>query len=276
LKGVYGLELTLKEFRIIRDHIKENYGINMGDEKRSLVFSRLRGVMREMGFSNFGEYFNYVKSDKTGEAAIVFINRITTNHTFFMREAEHFEFLKRTALPWVDEQFGRSKDLRLWCAACSSGEEAYALQMVVQDFFESRPGWNTEILATDISEKVLCQASLGIYSNESIASMPKEWKAKYFNAYGSDNSAIKDSLKKLITFRKFNLMQEILPFKRPFQIIFCRNVMIYFDNQTKEKLINRLYNATEEGGYLFIGHSESLSNVKTNYKYIMPAVYRKN
>ena len=268
------MELSMNDFRVIRDYIKENYGINMGDEKRSLVYSRLRGVMRDQGFDNFADYFDHVRRDKTGEAGVVFVNRITTNHTFFMREAEHFDCLRDRALPWVEEN-SPSKDLRLWCAACSSGEEAYTLQMIVQEYFANKPGWNLEILATDISERVLTQASLGIYSNESVSSLPSDWVGKYFTKYDNNNMAVKDSLKKLITFRKFNLMQERLPFKRPFQIIFCRNVMIYFDAQTRASLVSRFYDNMEHGGYLFIGHSESLGSLNSNYKYVMPAVYRK-
>jgi len=265
----------MQDFRVIRDYIKDNYGISLGDEKRSLVYSRLRGVMRDMGFEKFSDYFDYVRKDRTGEAAVVFINRITTNHTFFMRESEHFAHLRNYALPWIEDNFGKAKDLRLWCAACSSGEEAYTLQMVVQEYFENKPGWNTEILATDISERVLTQASLGIYSNESVSSLPAEWIKKYFNKYDANNMAIKDTLKKHITFRKFNLMQERLPFKKLFQVIFCRNVMIYFDNATRAALVNRFYDFTESDGYLYIGHSESLGSINNTYKYVMPAVYRK-
>lgn len=269
------MELSLREFHDIRDYIKKNYGISMSDEKRSLIYSRLRSVITTHGFETFAEYFDYLKKDRSGEAAIVFINRITTNHTFFMRESDHFDFLRDTALPWVEERFGAGKDLRLWCAACSSGEEAYTLQIVAQEYFANKPGWNIEILATDISEQVLTQASLGIYSNESISSLPPEWKHKYFTKYDSDNMAVKESLKKLITFRKFNLMEERLPFRKPFHIIFCRNVMIYFDNDTREKLVNRLCAGMEPDGYFFIGHSESLGSLKTNFRYVMPAIYQK-
>ena len=269
------MELRDKEFRLISDYIKENYGISLGDEKRTLVFSRLRPLLKQKGFKNFEEYVNYLLNDRTGEAAVVFINKLTTNHTFFMREPEHIVFLKNKVLPWVESKYGAAKDLRLWCAACSSGEEAYTLQMTVQDYFEAKQGWNLEILATDISEKVLQQATMGIYSNESLKTMPQDWLNKYFAKYDNDNMVVKDDIKKLITYRKFNLMEEKLPFKKPFQVIFCRNVMIYFDNKTREALVNRFYSVLETGGYLFIGHSESLSNVKTKFNYVMPAVYMK-
>ena len=269
------MELKEREFREIRDYIKEHYGIALGDEKSTLVFSRLRPLLKQKGFADFTEYIQYLKTDRTGEASVVFINRLTTNHTYFMREPEHIDFLQATVLPWVEQKFGQARDLRLWCAGCSSGEEAYTLQMAATDYFEGRQGWDTEILATDISEKVLQQATLGIYSNESLKSMPEDWLKKYFKRYDDDNMIVRDAVKERITYRKFNLMEEKLPFKKPFQVIFCRNVMIYFDNNTREALVNRFYNALEKDGYLFIGHSESLSNVKSNFKYVMPAVYKK-
>ena len=247
----------------------------MGDEKRMLVFSRLRSTLNQKGFADFSQYFEYLTRDKTGEAAVVFINKLTTNHTFFMREPEHFEYLAKKALPWVEEKFGGTKDLRLWCAACSSGEEAYTLQMVVQDYFANKFGWNLEILATDISERVLQQAHHGIYSTESLKALPADWVKKYFKKYDEDNMVVSDDIKKLVTFRKFNLNEVNMPFKRQFHIIFCRNVMIYFDNTTREALVNRFYDRLEDDGYLFIGHSESLSNINTKFNYLIPAAYRK-
>jgi len=269
------LELTVKEFNQIRDFLKQNYGISMGDEKRMLVFSRLRSTLNQQGFTDFSQYFDYLMKDKSGEALVVFINKLTTNHTFFMREAEHFDHLSQKALPWVEQTFGNAKDLRLWCAACSSGEEAYTLQMIAQDYFSGKSGWNIEILATDISERVLQQAWHGIYSNESLKVMPQEWLKKYFKKYDADNMVVSDDIKRLITYRKFNLNEVKNPFKKKMHIIFCRNVMIYFDNATREALVNRFYNMLEDGGYLFIGHSESLSNINTKFNYVMPAIYRK-
>jgi chemotaxis protein methyltransferase CheR len=269
------IELKESEFRQIRDLLKNDYGISLGDEKRTLVYSRLRPMLKEKGFDNFTEFIDYVKSDRTGEAAVVLTNRLTTNHTFFMREPEHFEFLKNITFPWIEQKFGQQKDLRLWCAASSSGEEPYTLQMLAQDYFGSKPGWNLEILATDISEKVLAQASHGIYSNESLRVMPKEWLSKYFKPYDNDNMVVKDEIKKLVTYRKWNLMETRMPFKKPFQVIFCRNVMIYFDADTRAEIAKRMYGVLEPGGYLFIGHSESLSSAGTQLQYVRPAVYRR-
>ncbi len=269
-------ELTDKEFFMIRDYIKENYGINLADEKKSLIYSRLRSVLQQKGFEDFTQYFKYLVSDKTGEAVISFIDKITTNHTFFMREADHFYYFRDNVLPLIEKKHSDTKDLRLWCAGCSSGEEPYTLQMIIQDYFKSKPGWNTEILATDISTNVLTKAVNGIYTNESLKPIPDAWKKNYFKRYDDNNSIVCDELKSKVIFRKFNFMDKVFPFKKQFQVIFCRNVMIYFDNKTREELVQKFYNVTESGGFLFIGHSESLSRSNTGYKYLIPAVYKKD
>lgn len=268
-------DITEKEFNMIRDYIKSLFGINLSSEKRSLVFSRLRGVLQEKKIENFSDYFEYLKSDRTGEAITTFIDKITTNHTFFMREVDHFYYFRDTVLPYIKKQHSKEKDLRLWCAGCSSGEESYTLQMIVQDFFASDPGWNTEILATDISTTVLDKAVYGMYQNENIATLPQNWQKDYFVPKDADTSMVADRIKKYITYRKFNLMDERFPFKKPFQVIFCRNVMIYFDAATRDTLVEKFYNLIEPGGYFFIGHSESLNHTNTKFKYLMPATYRK-
>ena len=265
-------DLSDKEFYALRDYIKSNFGINLGIEKKSLIYSRLRAILVEKGFTDFTQYYQYLTKDATGEAVVNFIDKITTNHTFFMRETDHFDFLKDKALPEVGKLFAHERDLRLWCAGCSSGEEAYTLKIIVEEFFKGK-GWNTDVLATDISTTVLTKAISGIYSKESVETLPKDWM-HHFNK-SADNYAVSDNIKKGIIFRKFNLMNPKFTFKKKFQIIFCRNVMIYFDVDTRFELVERFYDAMEPGGFFFIGHSESLSNTKTRFKYVMPAVYRK-
>lgn len=256
--------------------MKLHFGISLGDEKRTLVFSRLRPLLREKGFDNFTQLIDFIKSDKSGEAMVALTNRLTTNHTFFMREAEHFDLLMEKVFPWIEENFAHEKDLRLWCAASSSGEEPYTLQMLAMDYFENKPGWDTEILATDISEKVLAQASHGIYSNESLSTVPQEWLKKYFKKYDNSNMIARDEVKERITFRRFNLVEKNMPFKRKFQVIFCRNVMIYFDMDTRTEICQRFSKILEKDGFLFLGHSESLSSAGLPYRYVRPAVYQVN
>jgi len=275
LLGVGAIELKDKDFHEIRQYVKQNFGISMGEEKRTLVFSRLRPVIRDKGFADFGELLEWVRTDKSGDARTLIATRLTTNHTFFWREPEHFELLRSAVFPWIEQEFSHERDLRLWCAACSSGEEAYILQILAQEYFENKQGWNIEILATDISEKVLAQSLQGVYSKESLAALPEGWLKKYFSPYDAQNMVAKDILKKNITFRKFNLIDEKMPFKKPFHVIFCRNVMIYFDGPTREAIAKRFAGVLHKGGHLFIGHSESLSTMNVGLQYVKPAVYRR-
>ncbi|MCL2665631.1 MAG: protein-glutamate O-methyltransferase CheR [Defluviitaleaceae bacterium] len=267
-------DITDKEFYAIRDYIKDHYGINLGDEKKSLIYSRLRTTLIENGFENFTQYFEHLLKDKSGDAIVRFVDKITTNHTFFMREVDHFDYLRDHVLPYIEETYSAQKDLRIWCAACSSGEESNTLQMIAQDHFKGK-GWDTQILATDISTQVLDKAVQSVYSADSVQTVPDKWKKTYFAKINEASYAVTDEIKKHITYRKFNLMQEKYVFKKKMQVIFCRNVMIYFDNKTRDEVVARMYEITEPGGYLFIGHSETLNHTNTKYKYVMPAVYRK-
>lgn len=269
------ITITDEEFEKLAKFIKSNYGINLKEEKKSLVMGRLRKVLYQKNMSSFSEYLDYVLSDKTGEAVSDMVNRITTNHTYFMRESKHFEFFKEEVLPYLKKKVS-DKDLRIWSAGCSTGEEPYTLAMIIDEFFgKEKLFWNTQILATDISSKVLDVAKKGVYNNDSIAKMPSEKRLKYFKKISDEKSEVVDQIKKEVIFARLNLMNETFPFKKKFHTIFCRNVMIYFDSKTKMDLVNRFYEITEPGGYLFIGHSESLIRSQTKYKYIMPAVYRK-
>jgi len=267
--------ITDKEFKQLATYIKANYGINLKEEKRALVTSRLHNVLIQNNFDNFSDYYEYVVSDKTGNAVTTLINKITTNHTFFMREADHFFYFKDKVLPYLINTV-RDKDLRIWSAGCSSGEEPYTLAMIIDEYLGKRKiWWDAKVLATDISSKVLKQAQEGIYAGDDIASLPAQWRNNYFKRIDNERVAIIDKIKNEVIFRKFNLMEEIFPFKKKFHVIFCRNVMIYFDAQTKRNLVNKFYDMMEYGGYLFIGHSESLNREEIKFKYIMPAVYRK-
>lgn len=267
--------ITEKEFRQLANYIHANYGILLKEEKQTLVTGRLYNVLQQAGFTSFTDYYNHIISDKSGDAVVTLIDKITTNHTFFMREADHFYYFRDKVLPFLARTV-RDKDLRIWCAASSSGEESYTLAMILDEFFgKDKRWWDTKVLATDISEKVLGIARKGIYSNDRIAPLPPHWKTTYFKRYDTGNYIVTDKIKNEVIYRKFNLMDTIFPFKRKFHTIFCRNVMIYFDNKTKTELVNKFYDHMEYGGYLFIGHSESLNRETTKFKYIMPAVYRK-
>ncbi len=269
------IKLTEKEFKQIADYVKANYGIQLKEEKMALVTGRLHGLVTQHDFKSFSEYFDYVVNDKTGEAAITFINKITTNHTYFMREPEHFYYLRDKVLPHLMNEIP-NRDLRIWSAGCSSGEEPYTLAMLIDEYLGAeKKNWDAKILATDISLKALDEAKKGIYSNKDIAPLPAHWKLNYFTKIDSETSAVGDSIKNEVVFRRFNLMNQTFSFKKKFHVIFCRNVMIYFNNETKHELVSKFYGLTEQGGYLFIGHAESLNRELTKFKFIMPAVYRK-
>ena len=267
--------LTDQEFELFRVYIKKRFGINLSDEKKSLIYSRLRSLVEKHNLATFKDYYEMLQKDKDTGITLEFINKITTNHTFFMREKEHFDYLSRVVFPALEQRHQGTKDIRLWCAACSSGEEAYTLQILLQEYFANKGNWNTEMLATDISNNVLTKAYRGIYSNEAIKELPETWVKKYFKKHDDHHMEAVDTLKKNITFTRFNFIEDKFSFKKPFQVIFCRNAMIYFDAQTRSTLVNQFYNVTEKDGYLFIGQSESLGYADTKYEYAMPAVYKR-
>lgn len=269
------VNITDKEFAKLAEFIEVNYGIHLKKEKQTLITGRLHKVLSELGLSSFTAYYEYLTNDKSGVALAVLVDKITTNHTFFMREAEHFAFLKDHVLPFWKSQI-KNHDFRLWCAASATGEEPYTLAMILSDFFEpERHLWDAKLLATDISQAALNTAKLGIYTSERMEDLPKYWKNKYFVKHDALSLRASDYLKSQIIYRRFNLIDDVFPFKKKMHVIFCRNVMIYFDQKTKETLVNKLYDLLEPGGYLFIGHSESLNRETTRFKYVKPAVYRK-
>jgi chemotaxis protein methyltransferase CheR len=268
------IEITQPEFHTLINYIKGNYGIDL-IKKKNLIEGRLSNVIVDKGFNSFGEYLKSIHEDKSGSEAIFLIDKLTTNHTYFMRESMHYEYLENNFLPYAKENI-KDKDLRIWSAGCSSGEEAYTTAMIIQEFFGSEIGkWDTKILATDISASSLKAGKEGIYSELDVKKLPEKWRWKYFKQISPTQYALDQKIKNEVIFRSFNLMNKTFPFKKKFHLIFCRNVMIYFDRDTKNELIEKFYEHTEHGGYLFIGHSESIPKHETRYKYIMPAVYRK-
>jgi len=271
------LQISDKEFQAIRDLVYDRFGINLTPEKKSLVVGRLQKILRTRGFTSFHDYYLYLVEDKSNQAINELANQITTNHTFFYRESEHFTYFMKTILPEIvaKKSQTKSKDLRVWCAAASSGEEPYNIIMCMMEYFgKDYPLWDAGLLGTDISDKALKTAKMAVYEPYRVQTLPEAYKKKYFHRIG-ENWAVNDDVKKELTLRHFNLMNKNLPFKKPFDCIWCRNVMIYFDNETKMELVDRLYNQTVPGGYLLIGHSESLGREATRWKYVCPAVYKK-
>ncbi len=273
-----GLALTDDEFNAIRRLVHSRFGIHLADQKRTLVVGRLQKALRERKCATFADYLAFVERDASGEALSDLINRISTNHTFFFREPEHFSFLTGTILPELiqrpDVQIGR--DLRIWSAGCSSGEEPYSIAITLQEYLGADyPQWKAGVLATDISSDVLRLAARGIFPTERLAKMPDALRSRYFRRTDADHMEVVESIRKEITFRRLNFMSPAFPFRRPFHVIFCRNVMIYFDAPTRQELTQKFHRVLEPGGYLLIGHSESLGRDDTHFEYVKPAVYRR-
>ena len=271
-------ELTDSEFDSIRDLVYDRFGINLTDQKRNLVVGRLQKVLRTRGLSSFAEYVEMVARDATGEALSELIDRISTNHTFFFREPEHFRFLAEVALPEICAKLEarHDRDVRIWSAGCSSGEEPYTIAIALREYFGRQyEQWRAGVLATDISSHVLRHAERAIFPIERLAKTPADLRARYFRKLDEERVEVSESIRKDVTFRRLNFMSPAFPFKKQFQIIFCRNVMIYFDAPTRTELIRKFHASIEPGGYLLIGHSESLGRDDTYFTYVQPAVYRK-
>lgn len=269
------MRITDEEFNLFADYIKAHYGIHLTERKKTLLLSRLTSVIEKKGYTTFSEYYAHVKADHSGVAVLELLNRVTTNHTTLYRESRHFDFFKSDVLPYIKSMERRGFDMRIWSAGCSEGDEPYTLAMTIREAMESELGlWDTTILATDISDRALSKARQGIYTGSDLDGIPKPWRYQYFDRIDNDSWQVQEQIRNTILFRRFNLMNPF-PFNRRFHLIMCRNVMIYFDNETKETLVNKFYEQLEPGGYLFIGHSETIDKGKTPFRYIQPAIYRK-
>lgn len=277
----FNMELSDRDYMEIAEFVHKTAGINLKDGKKELMRTRLSKRMRALQFKSFRDYFKHVMTDRTGEEIVFLLDALATNLTSFFREPQHFQFMAKKMLPDLEARLKPkgSRRLRIWSAACSSGEEPYTIAMVV---LEKNPyfaqGGDFKILATDISTKVLNMAKQGLYGPERVKDIPVQTVNRCFNRVDSGRGEkmyqVKEELRRLISFRRFNLMDP-LPFKGPLDLIFCRNVMIYFDKETIARLVDKYYTVLAPGGYLFIGHSESLSGFKHPFKYVAPCIYLK-
>jgi len=267
-----------REFNTIREIVYKNFGINLTEEKKSLVTARLYKYLKESDFGNFSDYCEHLRADKTGNALNELVNRITTNFTYFYRENAHFDFFVSSILPGTIKRLEaeNSNDIRIWCAGCATGEEPYTLAISMLEFFGNRYHlWDAGVLATDISENALRKATAGIYSDDSLRKVPSRIKKKYFRQLDSGHWQISEKVQREVLFRRLNLMNKKFPFKKPFHAIFCRNVMIYFDQPTRANIIRKFHDFLTPNGYLVVSHSESLGRSQDLYRYVMPGVYQK-
>ena len=271
----YTTVMTDAEFNRIYRFLKTRYGIDMS-RKKEIMNGRMDNFLRSSEWNSYTEFMDAMDQDVSGSLEKKLVNMLTTNHTFFMRESEHFDYLKQEVLPWIRQREQRSKDVRIWCGASSTGEEPYAIAMVLAEFFGLEfDDWDTQVLATDISTNVLQQAMRGVYSNEQVNALPEAWKRRFFRALpDGEQYRATDELKKEVLFRKFNLMDDF-PFRKQMHVIFLRNVMIYFDDKIKTELIRKVYDTLVPGGYLFIGRTETLDRGTTPFTMIKPSIFRK-
>jgi chemotaxis protein methyltransferase CheR len=275
--GHHGPQLGDAEFDFIRHVVGENAGIVLGPNKRQLVQGRLARRLRELGLPSYEAYCEYLR-DAGPEELVGLINAITTNVTSFFRENHHFEALAKFMLPEAMKRNAASRRLRIWSAGCSTGEEPHCIAMVAGEVLPASPRYDFKILATDIDSDVVAAATSGIYPLDRMSSVTPERLKRFFQKGGGDQAGCaiaKSELKNMITFRTLNLLHA-WPMKGPFDVIFCRNVMIYFDQPTREKLVSRFSELLAPGGYLCIGHSESIHAGTAPFKLVGKTIYRRN
>jgi chemotaxis protein methyltransferase CheR len=248
----------------------DKFGLHLTEAKHELVAARLGKKMRELKLRSYERYYDHVIADRTGESLIALIDALTTNHTSFLREASHFDFLTTHVLP----RLRKRTSIDIWSAPCATGEEPYSIAVTLLEQLGLPPKPPIRIRATDISTRALAVAKQGAYEADRLASMPMPIIRKYFTQNGPGVFQISPEVRRMIDFERVNLI-EPMHAKRVFPIIFCRNMMIYFDKPTQERVVANLSQCLEPGGYLFIGHSESLNGIPHDLEYVQAAIYRK-
>ena len=267
-------KITSKEFECFRKLIYGESGISLTQQKQSLLESRLSKRLRELELETFLQYYDKVTGDPTQEEFTRMLDLISTNKTDFFREPKHFDFLRDVILP----ELAPDKRIRIWSSACSTGEEPYTIAITLFENVQNPSEWDFKILASDLSTRVLAKAASGIYDEDRVRDMPSGMLRRHFLRGRGDSRGyfkVKPHLASMIRFRRLNLMDDDFPIKSPLDLIFCRNVMIYFDRPTQERLVNKFHHYLKHGGHLFIGHSESLQWVKHSFKALAPTIYRK-
>lgn len=273
------LVLSEDEFRLVSDLVYQHCGINLHDGKRELVRARLAKRLRTLNIRSFSEYIQYAVNDPTGNEFTALIDSLSTNLTSFFRETQHFDFLYQTFYPSLIRRKKESGRLRIraWSAGCSSGEEPYTIAITLLDALQGQGHWDVKVLATDISTKVLALAKAGRYDARRVEPLTPQQKQKYLvpvRRNGQTEYEMARSVRDLVLFGHLNLMED-WPIRPPVDFIFCRNLMIYFDKPTQQKLVNRFWNLLDAGGILFTGHSESLTGIDHKFQYVQPTIYRK-
>jgi chemotaxis protein methyltransferase CheR len=268
------------DYQFIRELVYQHSRINLGPDKRELVSARLGKRLRATNITSISDYCRYLQQKESDDELSHLIDAISTNHTFFFREPQHFEFLREMVVPEMTKRRAAVSwpSFNVWSAACSSGEEPYSIAIALTEIFGRVPSWSWRVEATDISHRVLQRARVAVYREEAVAQVPaSQLRAHFQKGFGPQdgNYRVKPHVQDGVTFRQLNLLEGGFPFTEPFHLIFCRNVMIYFDRPTQEELVKKLSRQLVPGGYLFVGHSESLSGINHGLETIKPAVYRR-
>lgn len=262
-----------QQFRNFSGLINDSFGIYFGPGKKELLRSKLQKILTRYGLESYDEYYNMLRNSRDKRYLAELAQEITVNKTDFFREKNHFEFISDQLSIILEKRrrLHQRSELRIWSAGCSTGQEPYSLAMVLRECLPK--GTAARILATDVNNRVLSTAIAGIYPESVRGEIPPDYFGKHFEKTGN-GYIISDDIKRMVTFREFNVKRPF-PFKRDFDMVFCRNVMIYFDASTQQQLIDKLYDVITPGGLLFIGHSESLSGRKHRFSYIRPTIYMK-
>lgn len=266
------------EFDFIRSLVYEHSRISLGTDKRQLVSARLGKRLRATNLPSLADYCRLLKAPGAEQELTHLIDAISTNHTFFFRETAHFDFLRDKVVPEMTQRARTERwpKFRTWSAACSSGEEPYSIAITLANCMTAT--WQWHIDATDISRRILARAAAAIYDRETVSRLPSSTvRAHFQRGVGAQdgNYRVKSTLRERVAFHHLNLLEGQPTFTEPFHVIFCRNVMIYFDRATQEELVDRLARRLVPGGYLFVGHSESLTHLRHSLEVVRPAVYRK-
>jgi len=267
-------QIQTETFDRFRDIVYEQAGISLGPHKEALVQARVGKRLRSLGLRSYDDYLDLLEADETGGELTLFIDAICTNVTSFFREAHHFDFIAEQMRLWLDEGQRR---FRFWSCACSSGEEPYSLAMTLLDATERYPDVDARILATDISTKVLDRCLDGCYSEDRLGEVPEGWRERFFvqeKIAGRDPVLrVTPEVREMTLFRRMNLSTPPFPMNGPLDIVLCRNVMIYFDDRVRMALLGELHRLLKPGGYLIVGHAESLTGISSDFKYLRPAIY---
>jgi len=266
-------EVPARIFETVRKLVYEKAGIELRPGKESLVSARLRGRMRETGCRSYEAYLEQAMADPGGEGVVDLIDALTTNFTSFLREPAHFEFFRKRILPSLASR----PRLEIWCAAAATGEEPYSIAFTMLDVLGTGAAAQARVLATDISTRALGRARRGVYPQERLTAVPREWISQYMMPGSGDSQGqykVQPAVARMVQFERLNLI-EPTPARNRFPLIWCRNVMIYFDRPTQERVVERLAQSLEPGGYLFVGHAESLSGIRHTLEFVQPAVYRR-